>query len=231
MTSPKFLRVGLWSLIGLEVSLVIAYFVAIGHYESVPNWLDWNGLRSLPSLIQTAYLFSIGSFALVLLFCRSRMYRPVSWMLPLTLSLLCFYGALDELIKVHLVFKQYDWQAIYLTILIAIPLICRRDLIWIWQAHRSIVVWVSVGLGIFLLGGFGAESAKQMLKANISSDLTLVWLNQTMSLQSLTEHIRTTIEEFSELLGETLILFGVAQFTLRSIGSNPGKTLSVLNNQ
>ncbi|NEP55229.1 MAG: hypothetical protein F6K65_43190, partial [Moorea sp. SIO3C2] len=49
-----------------------------------------------------------------------------------------FYGAIDELTKLHLLLKQYDWKAIYLGILVAIPILCRRDLMWIWQAHRSI---------------------------------------------------------------------------------------------
>lgn len=213
----KLTRVGLWSLIGLEISLVIAYFFAIGQPESVPNWLDWNGVRSLPSLIQATYLFMIGSLALVVLICRSRMQRPVSWVLPFVLTLLCFYGAVDELTKIHLVLEQYDWKVIYLLILIAIPIICRRDLGWIWKAHRPILLWVLLGLGIFLLGGFGAESIKHLLKANVSSDMTLLWLTQEMSVQMLVEHIRTTIEEFSELLGETFILFGVAQFVIRSL--------------
>lgn len=213
----KLLKAGLWSLIGLELSLVVAYFVAIGQAPSVPNWLDWNGLRSLPSLIQATYLFSIGGLSLLLLCCRSQMQRPVSWLLPLALTVLCFYGAIDELTKLHLLLNQYDWKVIYLAILIAIPVLCRQDLIWLWQTHRSIVMWVIVGLGIFLLGGFGAESIKQSLNNGITSEQTLTWLGQEMTMRGLVEHIRTTIEEFAELLGETLILFGVAQFVLTSL--------------
>ena len=205
MMSPKFLRVGLWSLIGLEISLVVAYFITISQGQPVPNWLDWNGLRSLPSLLQAVHLFAIGSLFLVLLCFRPRMQRPVSWLLPLALTALCFYGAVDELTKIHLLLKNYDWKAIYLAILIAIPLICRRDLVWIWQAHRSLALWVFMGLGIFLLGGFGAESIKQSLNQGVSSDAAFTWLGQDINVRVLVEHIRTTVEEFAELLGETFM--------------------------
>ena len=221
--SPKFLRIGLWSLIGLELSLVVAYFIAVGQDQPVPNWLDWNGLRSLPSLIQATYLLTIGSLSLVLLLLRPRMQRPVSWLLPLALTVLCFYGALDELTKLHLLLNQYDWKAIYLAILIAIPIVCRRDLVWIWQTHRSIMVWVLLGLSIFLLGGFGAESIKQVLNDGVSSEATFTWLGQDIGVKVLAEHLRTTIEEFSELLGETFILFGVAQFVFASFSLHPQK--------
>ena len=193
MMSPKFLRVGLWSLIGLEISLVVAYFITIGQGQSVPNWLDWNGLRSNP--VQPVHLFAIGFLFLVLLLFRPRMQRPVSWLLPLALTVLCFYGAVDELTKIHLLLKNYDWKAIYLTILISIPLICRRDLVWIWRAHRSIVLWVFMGLGIFLLGGVGAESTKQALYEAVSSEAAFAWLGQDVNVRVLAEHIRTTVEE------------------------------------
>ena len=82
------------------------------------------------------------------------------------------------------------------------------------------MVWVFVGLGIFLLGGFGAESIKQSLNDGVSADATLTWLGQDMSVRALAEHIRIAIEEFAEILGETFILFGVAQFVMTSLSGH-----------
>lgn len=217
--SHKLLRVGLWSLIGVEVGLALAYLISIWYQQSVPAWLDWNGLRSLPSLLQAFCLFAIGILALLLLVFRRRIRCSVSWLLPLALALLCFYGGLDELTKIHLLWKQYNWKAIYVAILVAIPVMCWRDLVWLWRTHRPSVLWVLLGLSIFLLGGFGAEVIKQTLYEGISPDATVIVAGQKMGLLFFVEHIRITAEEFGELLGETIILFGVAQFVLKSLSS------------
>ncbi|WP_299491520.1 hypothetical protein [Acaryochloris sp. IP29b_bin.137] len=216
---PKHLSIGLWCLIGLEVGLALAYLITIWRQQSMPAWLDWNGLRSLPSLMQAAALFTIGLLALLLLIFRNRIQRPLSRLLPLSLASLCFYGAVDELTKLHLQLNQYNWKGIYITILIAIPLICWRDLDRLWREHRPIVLWVLIGLGIFLLGGFGAELIKENLHTGFSPGAPLTLTEQNMSLPFWVEPLRITLEEFAELLGETIILFGVAQFVLKRISS------------
>lgn len=225
--APKILRLGLFSLIGLEIGLALAYLrqVWIGHTS--PPWLDLNGMRSLPSLLQASHLFAIGLIALGILIGRQRMARPVSWVLPLALALLCFYGGCDELIKLHLQLTQYNWQYIYLAILAAIPILCWRDLIWLWCTHRSIVLWVLLGITIFLLGGFGGEAIKTTLHNAFRPETMVTLIGTTNRLQFLAEHIRITIEEFSELLGESLILFGVAQFAYLSLATCPAPDLSV----
>lgn len=214
---PKRLRFGLWFLIGLEFGLALAYLIAVWRQQSVPAWLDWNGLRSLPSLMQAATLFAIGTLALLLLICRQRTHRPVSRLLPLALASLCLYGGIDELTKLHLHLNQYNWKGIYVAILIAIPLMCRRDLARLWCEHRSIVLWVFLGLGIFLLGGFGAELIKEQLYAGVSPEASFTLAGQNLNLLFWIEHLRVTVEEFAELLGETIILFGVSQFVLKSL--------------
>lgn len=217
--SPKQIRMGLWFLIGLEVGLALAYLITLWRQQSIPPWLDWNGLRSFPSLMQAAALFSIGILALLLLGCQQRIKQPISRLLPLSLALLCFYGGVDELTKLHLQLNQYNWKGIYMLILMAIPAICWRDLAWLWRAHRSMMLWVLTGLGIFLLGGFGAELIKDHLYAGFAPEATFTLAGQNMNMLFWVEHLRITVEEFAELLGETVILFGVAQFVLESLSS------------
>lgn len=214
---PKQLRVGLWFLIGLESCLALAYLITIWRQQPVPAWLDWNGLRSVPSLMQAATLLAIGTLALLLVIFRRRIKRPVSRLLPLALASLCLYGSIDELTKLHLHLNQYNWKGIYVATLIAIPLICWRDLVRLWREHRSIVLWVLLGLGIFLLGGFGAELIKGHLYAGVSPETTITLAGQNLNLLFWVEHLRVTVEECGELFGETVILFGVAQFVLKSL--------------
>lgn len=215
--SPKRLRVGLWFLMGLELWFALTYLITIWQQQSVPAWMDWNGLRSVPSLMQAAALFAMGALALLLLVCRSQIQRPVSRVLPLALASLCFYGGVDELTKLHLQLNQYNWKGIYVAILIAIPLICWRDLLRLWRDDRPIVLTVFLGLSIFLLGGFGAELFKEHLYAGVAPETTLTLAGQKQSLLFWIEHLRIVIEEFAELLGETVILFGMAQFVLKSL--------------
>jgi hypothetical protein len=210
MTAQKWIPPIAIALIGFEAGLALAYMAMVyGRGEALPL-LDLNGLRSLPSWLQAAHLFAIGGLCLGLLRFRQRMARPVSWFLPSALAVLCLYGGLDELTKLHLILNQFDWKLIYLGILIAIPVLGWRDLRWIWRHHRGPVLWVLAGLAIFLLGGFGAETAKGAIASELSAQAS----SRGMFLG---EHLRITLEEFSELLGETLILYGMARLTYQAL--------------
>lgn len=191
------------ALISFDIGLALAYFATVYLRGEAGPLIDFNGVRSLPSWVQAAHLFAIGGLCLGLLRFRQRMARPVSWFLPSAIALLCLYGGLDELTKLHLSINQFDWKLIYLSILIAIPVLGWRDLAWIWRHHRAPVLWVLTGLSVFLLGGFGAEAAKGAIDAELA-------LYDSSNVLFLGEHLRITIEEFGELLGETLILYGMA---------------------
>lgn len=204
MPAPKFLRQAAIALIGFEVGLACAYLALIGlRGEAGP--LDFNGLRSLPSWLQASLLSAIGLLCVGLLHYRHRIARPISWVLPGPLALLCFFGAVDELLKFHLTLGQVDWKMIYLSLLVAIVVLGFRDLALLWHTHWLTVLWVLAGLGIFLLGGFGAEMAKDAIAAALSPAAPA----RTVFL---IEHLRITLEELAELLGETIILYAIACF-------------------
>lgn len=208
MPAPKFLRQAAIALIGFEVGLALAYLALIGlRGEAGP--FDFNGLRSLPSWLQAILLSAIGLVCVGLLRYRQPMARP-SWVLPSAVALLCFLGAADELLKFHLTLGQVDWKWIYLSLLMAIAVLGFRDLTWLWRTHRLTVLWVLAGLGIFLLGGFGAEMAKDAIAAMLFTDAP----SRTIIL---VEHLRITLEELAELLGETIILYAVACFAQQVI--------------
>jgi hypothetical protein len=210
MLNQKWISRGTIALIAFEFGLALAYLAMIVRWGKAKPLLDLNGLRSLPSLLQAAHLFAIGGLCLLLLIHRQRMVRPCSRFLPLALATLCFFGGLDELTKLHLTLNQVDWKLIYLGLLAAIPILGWRDLIWLWREHRGTMGWIAVGLGIFLLGGFGAEWGKAAIASNLTA-------HASPRLVFLSEHLRITVEEFAELLGETVILSTFATFTQRLI--------------
>ncbi|MEM6837050.1 MAG: hypothetical protein AAF609_09355 [Cyanobacteria bacterium P01_C01_bin.120] len=207
------LRFGTIALIGLEISLAGAYCLTVWRHGATVAWLDFNGLRSLPSLMQAVHLFALGAICLLLLVRRRQMPRPCSWYLPLALACLCFFGGLDELIKLHLTVDQINWKALYLGLLAAIPIVSWRDLRWLWQTHRPTLLWIAGGMGIFLLGGFGAE----MLQGAIATAMST---SADPQAKLLAEHLRIAVEEFAELLGETLILYAFLDFTTKVLASS-----------
>lgn len=170
--------------------------------------LNFNGWLSLPSLMQAAHLFTIGVLCLRLLNFRQRLRRPCSRFLPIALAILCFYGSLDELIKLHLLIDQFNWQYIYLIALGSILIFGWFDIVGIWRYYPVTVLWTVMGLSIFLLGGFGAEAVKDA----IAPELISYGVGQPTQFS---EHLRITVEELAELIGETLILFAFCKFNLR----------------
>lgn len=208
MTTTKLLRRGTIALIGLEFGLASAYFLMIWRQGTALHWLDFNGRRSLPSIMQAMHLFAIAAVCLVLWGQRHRLSRPVSGYLPLALASLCIFGGIDELTKLHLTLDQINWKLLYLALLAAIPLVGWRDLIWLWQAHRPTLLWIATGLAIFLLGGFGAEFVKGAISSGVSA-------HSSPQTAQLAEHLRITIEEFAELLGETVILYAFLAFMVQ----------------
>lgn len=210
MLNQKLISRGAIALIAFELGLALAYLTMIWRWGKAYSVLDLNGLRSLPSLLQAAHLFAIGALCLLLLFNRQRLMRPCSRFLPLALAILCFFGGLDELIKLHITLDQVDWKLIYLGILVAIPALSWRDLLWLWREHRPTILWIAAGMGIFLLGGFGAE----WLKGAIASGLAP---HTSPHRVFLAEHLRITLEEFAELLGETVILYAFVTFSQQLI--------------
>ncbi|MEO1068022.1 MAG: hypothetical protein AAFW95_02735 [Cyanobacteria bacterium J06638_6] len=213
-TTPKWMPPTAIALVSFELGLGLAYFSTIFvRGEAIPL-LDLNGLRSLPSWLQAAHLFAIGSLCIALLRHRHRMVHPISWFLPSMVAVLCFYGGLDELTKLHLWLNQVDWKLIYLGWLMAIPVLGRRDLVTIWRHHRRPMLWVLAGISVFVLGGFGAEAARGAIASELAT-------YHSSRLLFLGEHLRVTLEESAELIGETIVLYGIARFTQQSLYPQP----------
>jgi len=204
----RFLNYGILALIGLEVGLAIAYLSSSLIHGASPDFLDFNGLRTLPSLIQAVQLFLIGAIALGLLICSRQLNHRLSPVVLICIALLCGFGGFDELFKIHLTFKQFNWKGIYLGLLTAIPVLCWKDLIRLWRSHRDTLMWVGAGMGVFLLGGFGAEFLKDGFA-------TLFNGQDAETVAFALERSRVTIEELAELIGETIIIYGMGRFVIQ----------------
>jgi hypothetical protein len=205
----RYLTTGILVLVGIEIGLAIAYLTSSLLYGSSPEILDFNGRQTLPSLLQAGQLFLIGAIALWLLMVKRQLKHRLSIPLLIGIALLCGFGGLDELFKIHLTAKQIPWKGLYLSILTAIPILCWKDLRMLWRSHRGLLVWVGVGISVFVLGGFGAEFLKDGLKTFMEEHTA------TETTVFAIEHLRITIEELAELIGETTIVYAVGKLTLQ----------------
>ncbi|MGB7441131.1 MAG: hypothetical protein WA919_08700 [Coleofasciculaceae cyanobacterium] len=210
----------LLALIFLEISLVIIYLAGVVLLGRAFTPFDMDGKMTIPSILQAVQLFLIGWISLYFFLVGSRPSQPPSPIFSLTVALMFFYAATDELFKIHLqlrellpIMSNHDWKPIYLGIGFTTPLVFHRDLIALWRFQSKAIIFITIGLVIFVLGGFGLE----IIKDELLRPLLYPLFEQDELIPFLIEKLRVAVEEFSEMLGESLILYGVSLFLVKRL--------------
>ena len=217
------LRVSRAVLVGLlmgEALLAPIYLGSVLWLGGAPPLFDLNRQLALPSCLQALHLFAIGAIALAFNVLHHRYRgRPSRGFLG-AIALLCFYSTIDELFKIHLqtdkwfpVLSKETWIGFYICVLVAIPIFFHRDFVALWQQHRAACCWVLLGMSIFSLGGFGAEIFRF---DSLRSLLTFFQMPATVSVD-LPEALRIAVEECLELMGESVVLYGVLRFSINRL--------------
>ncbi len=207
-------RTALLLLLGLELALAIAYVVDVLLHRHAHPLLNFDGQLSAISVLQALLLFGVGMAMVTIMVVRQRLAHPPSWFLLIVLATLSFYGALDEVFKIHIALRQFNWIGIYSTLLVVVPLFCYQDLRRFWQLHRWTVLWVLIGISIFALGGFGAEVLKHAILQPLLS-------HYYSTAGFVIEKVRVGIEELLETVGETIVLYGVGLYVVEAIATPP----------
>ncbi|MGB3492628.1 MAG: hypothetical protein WBA57_07860 [Elainellaceae cyanobacterium] len=218
----KSLNLTLYGVIVCELVLAAAYLATSFKWGYSPDLLDFDGLASLPSFLQAAHLFAVGAIASGLLMVRRYTERPLSWVLLVLLMGLSLSAGLDELTKLYLPIPLLTWKRLYFIFAVAIVTLCWQDLITIWRSHRQAVLWMGIGLGLIAVGGYGLDK--------VEYDLAQMIASSSMPGGAFhAERIRILIEEMSELLGETLMVFGVSILAFDNLRKlrDPNETISV----
>ena len=214
-TLQRFGRMLLLVVIVLEVGLVVIYLAGIVLTGKAYPLFNMDGQMTISSLLQALQLLLIGVIALsLLIWNRNSRYPPSKFFLS-TITLLFTYASVDEVFKVHLQLHNLlhtphhrDWMPLYLVVGISTLVGFHRDFIAIWHFHPKVMRLVALGMGIFILGGFGGEILKYPLL-----QLILTQTEQPSQLKIvLGEALRVAVEEFSELIGESLTLYGMCLF-------------------
>ncbi|MEL7144428.1 MAG: hypothetical protein AAGL08_19705 [Cyanobacteria bacterium J06573_11] len=191
--------------IGMEMLLVMLYALTVHLKGGEPAaLLDVNARGSLPSWFQTIQIFLLGALPGWLCVTYRCPKVPPSRYLLAAIAVLFLYASMDELFKLSLLFHQQQlWKSIYLVLGLSIPVLFFRDLIRLCRFEPGTMRLIGVGVVIFLLCGFGLDLFRVYIQQPYWYQLFGRW--QFYQVDS----IRTAIEEFGEMLGETLILKGM----------------------
>ncbi len=213
-----FLLVGM---IILEIFIVVIYLGSILVTGKPYPPFDMNGQMTISSLLQALNLFVIGCIPLILLF-KEWHYKilPSRWF-KLTLTILLIYGAIDELFKIHLQLKNWipgfgnrGWLQLYIVLFTMALILFYSDFLFLWRSYRRETFFALLGMFIFAIGGFGAEIFKDIFQPVLSllfTDKFLIFF---------IEKFRIAFEEFLELLGENLIVYGFLLFMIKRLEKN-----------
>lgn len=203
-------------LISIEIFFVIMHFIDVLFEQQIwiiHNMFNLNRDLSLPALFSSMQLFLVG----IIWFMIARKSRDQSLPSEIFLSILgagFIFLSIDEGIRIHenitLLLKHIEWIPrfkgdhgiwipIYLSLILIFFLIMYKEFLSIWKQFRYEAILMATGLVIFLAGAVGMEIiAYQFLMDSSSSPLlSLLW------------YVEVAVEEFFEMIGISLILYGV----------------------
>lgn len=191
--------------ISLEFILVVTYAASV-HFNGGKPFpaFDVDGLRTIPSMLQATQLFLLGALPLWMCVTYRNPQVPPSRMLLAIASLFFLYAAVDETFKLNQIFKQHHlWRLIYIVLGISMPILFRRDFVRLWRMHPKAAKLMVIGIVVFVTGAFGLEIFRAYVQQPYWYQLFGRWKFYQV------DSIRTAIEEFGEMCGESLMLAGM----------------------
>ncbi|NEO31862.1 MAG: hypothetical protein F6K36_15780 [Symploca sp. SIO3C6] len=206
----------LFTLIVLEIFLVIIYLAGIVLIERPFELFDLDNKDTIPSFFQASQLFIIGLISLVFFICGRHSSQPPSQIFLLTVALLFFSACADEALKINYLLPIEDhrsWKSTYLGIAVVTPFVFYRDCIALWRIYRKAVLLIAMGWGVFVIGGIGLEILKdEFLQPKLSQ-----FFERDELIPFFIEKLRAAVEEFSKMLGESLILYGLFSYIVKRL--------------
>ncbi len=209
-------------LIPLEILIVPIYLGSILLNGKPYHPFDMNGQMTIPSLLQALLLFTIGFTALLFFILDRTSSLPPSRSFMLGIAVLLLYGSVDEVFKIHLqlrnllpVLGEYGWIPIYIVLFLLPPVLFYRDFIALWHFYRQETFFGVLGMVVFALGGF----CSGIVNGIFLKPLFIQFLNRGEFARMFEEKSRVAFEELFELIGETLIVYGMLLFVAKRLES------------
>lgn len=209
-----------FGLLTIELLLVAAYALTLFSEpprETLAQLFDLDGESNVPAWFSSAQLFAIGA-GLLLATRREAPVAPSQRFLLLTALAFLFFS-LDEAAMIHEKVggalgkpdwlpsfrgKRGFWIPIYAGAGLGVVAILCRDLLDLWVHARRELLWVVAGVSIYVLGAVGMEilAFEYLFDARDPSRVGLY-------------NLEVVAEEFLEMSGASLVLYGVCLLLLR----------------
>jgi hypothetical protein len=203
-------------LVGCELLLVAAYLIhlALGS----PTWtitrlVNLDGENSVPAWFSSMQLFVIGALFLSRAAFR-RKDRDPALLFILLLAAAFLFLSMDEALFIHetiaKLLRPVDWLPrtenglpvwilLYPSVALPVLLLSARQALHMWRQHRSAASFMMLGAFTFVAGAAGMEA--------VAYELVIPHFSALYPLS-------VAVEEFMEMLGATLVLYGAAVFAL-----------------
>ena len=213
--STGFLRRILTFLICLELLFVLIFL--LDQWTGTPIWavhhfFDLDAESNIPAWFSSIQLCMIG---ILLLFSAGNTLssdRPSSWFLYVLALGFIFLSAdeaagiheiLSVMLKKREIFPRFAgnhgiWIPLYVTAGVSFLLVTRKQLASLWTKYPRAAAVGTAGMAIFLLGGVGLEILSYEFLRDGSHQVLF--------------NLEVALEEWMEMCGASLILYGVALF-------------------
>ena len=216
-------------LILLEVFLALLYLADIFVNGKAYQLFDMDGLITIPSLLQALQLYIIGLISLGLFIVHNPETQRPSKLFLFTFASLFIYASVDELLEIHQQLPNllhtpynYEWMLIYISIGLITLLGFYRDFIALWDFHRRSLLLMAVGIVLIVIGGLGTEIFKYELLQPLLGQI----FQQGELVAILVEKLRVAVEEFLEMLGESITIYGICLYVTKRLEEEPSSAIA-----
>lgn len=210
-------------LLGVELTLVLIYvsLVLLGMAEHrLMKFFDLDEEANLPAWFSSIQLLAIGMLFL-LLYLKKAFHPSISSRFVLFIAMAFIFLSLDEAASVHervtRILKDVSWFPsfrgnhgrwvfIYAAVGALIAPFSVRHVMRIWKCHRREAMIIAFGIFLLGMGAVGLEVISfEFLRSRIPS---------------IADTIEIAAEEFSEMAGASIILYGALGFLSKQPSDN-----------
>lgn len=217
-------RLLLFCLIAVEIYVSLIYFISSLLAGKAFAGFDFDTKGTIPSLFSACQLFLLGLPLLVVAYQQRNLLqrRSLRSLIILGAGFVCL--AIDKLFNISDLIQQlpdkFTWIPqfksgiiawIFLCVVIRIIFVIYRDLVALWNFYRQGTFITILGISIFLFGIVGIEIINyHFLQPEVSE-----MQQRRDSMVAILYPLKDTIEEFLEMLGQSIALYGLSLLWVR----------------